>query len=74
MDCGPLFCRTRRADRVKCLYFSKALFEGLMFGGAYICWEICVKKSIRLVCTWKANEKIMLPYIFRFVVVVFVFV
>ena len=60
MDCGPLFCRTRRADRVKCLYFSKALFEGLMFGGAYICWEICVKKSIRLVCTWKANEKIML--------------
>ena len=25
------------------LYFSKALFEGLIFGGDYTQWEICVK-------------------------------
>ena len=30
------------------LYFSKALFEGLIFGGAYLRREICVSKSIRL--------------------------
>ena len=30
------------------LYFSKALFEGLIFGGAYPRREICVSKSIRL--------------------------
>ena len=39
-------------------YFSKALFEGLVFGGAYIrrglCAEgICVSKSIGLDCSWK---------------------
>jgi len=27
-------------------YFSKALFEGHIFGGAYVRWEICVSKSI----------------------------
>ena len=30
------------------LYFSKALFEGLIFGGAYVRREICVSKSIGL--------------------------
>ena len=30
------------------LYFSKALFEGLIFGAAYIRREICVSKSIGL--------------------------
>ena len=30
------------------LYFSKALFEGLIFGGAYLRREICVSKSIGL--------------------------
>ena len=30
-------------------YFSKALFEGLIFGGAYLRREICVSKSIGLV-------------------------
>ena len=29
-------------------YFSKALFEGLFFGGAYIRREICVSKPIGL--------------------------
>ena len=29
-------------------YFSKALFEGLIFGGAYLQREICVSKSIGL--------------------------
>ena len=31
------------------LYFSKALFKGLTFGGAYLRTEICVSKSIGLV-------------------------
>ena len=30
------------------LYFSKALFEGLIFGGAYLRREICVSNSIGL--------------------------
>ena len=30
------------------LYFSKALFEGRIFGGAYLLGEICVSKSIGL--------------------------
>ena len=30
------------------LYFSKALFEGLIFSGAYVRREICVSKSIGL--------------------------
>ena len=30
------------------LYFSKAVFEGLIFGGAYLWREICVPKSIGL--------------------------
>ena len=30
-------------------YFSKALFEGLIFGGAYLRRESCVSKSIGLV-------------------------
>ena len=30
------------------LYFSKALFEGLICGGAYLRREICVSKSIGL--------------------------
>ena len=32
---------------------SKALFEGLNFGGAYIRREICVSKSIALSYRWK---------------------
>ena len=34
-------------------YFSKALFEGLIFGGAYVRREICVSKSIGLACSGK---------------------
>ena len=30
------------------LYFSKALFEGLIFGGAYLRREICISNSIEL--------------------------
>ena len=33
--------------------FSKAVFEVLIFGGAYIRREICVSKSIGLACSWK---------------------
>ena len=35
-------------NRPQGLYFSKALFEGLIFGGAYLRREICVSKSIGL--------------------------
>ena len=47
------------------LYFSKALFEGLIFGGAYIWREIFVSKSIGLAYSWKeiyvSNLQIGLP-------------
>ena len=33
--------------------FSKALCEGLIFGGAYVRREICVSKSIGLACSRK---------------------
>ena len=33
--------------------FSKALCEGLIFGGAYVRREICVSKSIGLACSGK---------------------
>ena len=36
-------------------YFSKALFEELIFGGAYIRREICVTKSIGLAYSWKES-------------------
>ena len=35
------------------MYFSKALFEGLIFGGAYLRREICVSKLIGLACSGK---------------------
>ena len=38
------------------LYFSKAIFEGLIFGGAYIRREICTSKSARLIqLYWEGN-------------------
>ena len=36
-----------------CLYFSKTLFEGLIFGGAYVWREISISKSIMLACSGK---------------------
>ena len=36
-------------NRSQGLYFSKALFEGLVFGGALLRREICISKSIGLV-------------------------
>ena len=35
------------------LYFSRAFFEGLIFGVAYARREICVSKSIELACSGK---------------------
>ena len=35
------------------LYFSKALFEGPIFGGAYVRREICFSKSVGLACSGK---------------------
>ena len=39
--------------KIRGLYFSKALFEGLIFGGAYVRRKICVSKSIGLACSEK---------------------
>ena len=44
------------------LYFSKTLFEGLIFGGAYLCREICVSKSIGLALYLEGH----LPYLLYF--------
>ena len=38
---------------LRCLYLSKALFEGLIFGGAYVRKEICLSKSIAIAYRWK---------------------
>ena len=42
----------RKIAKIHCkpwgLYFSKALFEGLIFGRAYLRREICVSKPIGL--------------------------
>ena len=42
------------------LYFSKALFEGLIFGGACVRREICVSKSVGLALFLEGN----LPFFF----------
>ena len=44
------------------LNFSKALFEGLTFGGAYLRREICVSKSIALALQLEGN----LPFLLCF--------
>ena len=44
------------------LYFSKALFEGLLFEGAYLRREICVSKSIGLALQLEVN----LPFLLCF--------
>ena len=43
------------------LYFSKALSEGLIFGGAYLRRETCVSKSIGLALYVEGNLP-FLPY------------
>ena len=52
-------------------YFSKALFERLVFGGAYIWWEICVTtKLIGLASIWKGNKKklcVAVPFLLCFI-------
>ena len=45
----PFLCRyntVKFQNESRGLYFSKALFEGLIFGGAYLRREICISKSI----------------------------
>ena len=39
-------------NKPQSLYFSKALFEGFIFGGAYLWREICISKSIGLTYSW----------------------
>ena len=43
----------RGQNKPRGLYFSKAFFGGLIFGGAYVRREICVSKSIGLTRSWK---------------------
>ena len=44
------------------LYFSKVLFEGLIFGGAYVRREICASKSIGLALFLLGNLPFSLFY------------
>ena len=44
------------------LYFSKAFFEVLIFGGSYIRREICVSKSVRLILGGKFASQNRLGY------------
>ena len=44
------------------LYFSKALFEGLIFGGAYLWREICVSKLIGLALQLEGNLLFLLCF------------
>ena len=44
------------------LYFSKDLFQCLIFGGAYLWREICVSKSIGLVLWLEGNLLILLCF------------
>ena len=44
------------------IYFSKTLFEGLIFRGAYVRREICVSKSIRLAYSWKEIYRFLLCF------------
>ena len=48
------------------LYFSKALFEGLIFGGAYLRREICVSKLIGLALQLEVNLPFLLCFFFVF--------
>ena len=44
--------------------------EGLVFGGAYIRWEICVTKSIGLGYSWKGNKEklcVTVPFLLCFI-------
>ena len=47
------------------LYFSKALFEGLIFGGAYLRRKICISKSLGLALQLEVN----LPFLLCFYIV-----
>ena len=44
------------------LYFSKTLFEGLIFGAAYLRREICVSKSIGLALKLEVKLKFLLRF------------
>ena len=54
-------------NKLRGLYFSKALFEGLIFGGAYLQREICVYKSIGLALWFEVN----LPFLLCFTLYLF---
>ena len=47
------FAPQNSENKSRGLYFSKALFEGLIFGRAYVRGEICVSKSIEPACSGK---------------------
>ena len=44
-------------NKLRGLNFSKVLFEGLSFGGAYMGREICVSKSARLILGGKYSSQ-----------------
>ena len=44
--------RKNSENKSRGLYFSKALFEGLIFGGAYIRRGLCTQGNLRLKIDW----------------------
>ena len=49
----PFACRFLNYRKIPKISPSKALFEGLIYGGAYLRREICLSKSIGLALSWK---------------------
>ena len=50
-----LILRNRKIPKISPtgeLYFSKALFEGIIFGGAYIRRGLCTEGSLRFKIDW----------------------
>ena len=55
LNIGPTLYTENSENKPWDLNFSKALFEGLIFGGAYLQREICVSKSIGLALWLELN-------------------
>ena len=48
------------------IFFKEAIFEGLIFGGAYLRREICVSKSIGLALPLEVNVPFLLCFTLYF--------
>ena len=62
---GFIYHKIPKKKKPRGLYFSKALFEGLLFRGAYLQREICVSKLIKLALYLEVNLLFLLCFIFQ---------